>query len=111
MVVIERDRDVHTMVVTFTVSGEDEQRALVEHLNEVAADHSKQDGFVSVSILASVDGVRVTEYIQWETAAHMRAVMSTPAGQAHVNDPRLVADAHPYRVAHVWERADWPAQA
>lgn len=103
MAVIKQDNGLHTMIVTFVVSDRDEQQQLVEDLRKIATDHSKLDGFVSCSVHASEDGVRVAEYIQWRTGEDMVAAISTPEGQAHVNDPRLVADAHVYRIVEVFE--------
>lgn len=87
-----------TLIVVFTVPGEAEQQQLVDHLHDMVADHSQREGFVSNTILASEDGVRVAEYIQWATREHWLAAINSPDGKAHVNDPNLVVDWHTYRV-------------
>ncbi|WP_113699377.1 antibiotic biosynthesis monooxygenase family protein [Nonomuraea lactucae] len=102
MATIAESNDVHTIIVVFTVDPEN-QHALVEHLRDVAADHSKQDGFLCCAIHRSEDGTRVAEYIQWRSRRHWQAMIDTPAGSAHVNSPSFVTDAHIYEVASVTE--------
>ncbi len=102
MVGIAEDSGLHTLVVTFTVTP-DKQADLVQYLQGVAADHSEHDGFVSCSIHRSGDGLRVVEYIQWQTREHLQAVLATPEARAHVTDPSRQADAHAYVVASVTE--------
>jgi quinol monooxygenase YgiN len=101
---IEESSDVHTLIVVFIVEPE-RQQALVDHLREVAAEHSKHDGFLCCAIHRSEDGLRVAEYIQWRTRAHWQAMMATPEAKAHVRDASLIADAHIYEVASVTELA------
>ena len=110
MATIEEKADLVTLIVTFTVTPED-QMALVAELRDVAADHSKVDGFVSCSVLASEDGTRVAEYIQWKSHAHLRVMLESPEGAAHVNDPNLVSEVHSYVVSSVTELPGLPASA
>ena len=100
MATIQEGVDLVTLIVIFTVEPA-AQGALVDELKEVAAEHSKLDGFLSCSVLASEDGTRVAEYIQWKTHTHLQAMLRTPAGSAHVNDASRVSEVHSYRVASV----------
>ena len=108
MATISEGSDVHTLIVVFTVE-RTRQDALVEHLRGLVAEHSQFDGFVSCSIHRSEDGTRVAEYIQWRSAAHMRAVLDTPEGRAQVAESSRIAnmhDAHVYQVASVTPAAE-----
>lgn len=102
--VIEEDADLVTLIVVFTVKPED-QAGHVDMLRVVAAEHSKTDGFISCSILASEDGTRVTEYIQWKSHAHLQVMLGSKAGAAHVNDESFISEVHSYRVASVTQHA------
>lgn len=104
MTVIEEDADLVTLIVVFTVKPED-QAGHVDMLRVVAAEHSKTDGFISCSILASEDGTRVTEYIQWKSHAHLQVMLESKAGAAHVNDESFISEVHSYRVASVTQHA------
>jgi len=101
--VIEAGKDVFTLVVVFTVEAE-RQQEFVDLLERVAAWHSTFPGFISNSILRSRDGVRVTEYIQWETEADMQAMRATPGAMDHLRTPGVVSEAHSYIVSSVTER-------
>ena len=103
MTVIEQGRGVVTVIVVFTVPA-DQQAGLVSRLEQVAAEHSHYDGFVSCAIHRSEDGVRVTEYIQWQSRAHFEAMLAAQAADGHVNQPPFPADVHTYEVAAVVER-------
>lgn len=100
MVTIEENSDLVTLVVVFTVEPE-HQAAHVEMLQGVSASQAHTDGLISCSILASEDGTRVVEYIQWRSHAHLRAMLESQAGSAHVNDPGFVSEVHSYTVASV----------
>lgn len=103
MATIELGSDVLTVVVVFTVPP-DQQAGFVRHLEQVAAEHSQHDGFVSCAIHRSEDGVRVVEYIQWRSRAHFDAMLAAQAADGHVNRPAFPADVHVYEVAAVVER-------
>ena len=62
---ISQDQDVVTLINVFTVAPEDQQR-LVDLLVEATEEAiSKQPGYVSANIHRSLDGTRVTNYVQW----------------------------------------------
>ena len=103
MASIQAGNDILTVVVVFTVPPE-QQAGFVRQLEEVAADHFRHDGFVSCAIHRSEDGLRVVEYIQWESRAHFQAMLDVQAVDGHVNMPPFPADVHIYEVAAVVER-------
>ncbi|MGI8589457.1 MAG: antibiotic biosynthesis monooxygenase [Nakamurella sp.] len=100
MATIALGNDVLTVVVVFTVPP-DQQAGFVRQLEQVAAEHSRHEGFVCCAIHRSVDGLRVVEYIQWRTRAHFEVMLAAQAADGHVNKPPFPADVHVYEVAAV----------
>lgn len=92
-----------TLINVFTVAPE-RQQELVDTL--VAATEQvirALPGFVSANIHKSVDGVRVTNYAQWESLAALQAMLKNPEANAHINKCREIAehiDFHLYTVEH-----------
>ena len=91
-----------TLVVVFPTTPE-EQEELNEHLVGTAHQHSRHDGFVSCSIHTSTDGVRIVEYIQWRSMAHLQAMIATPEGQEHLRGRGGQGEMHVYEVSAVVE--------
>ena len=104
MATIAENPGLITLVVVFPTTP-DEQGELSDHLVETARQHSRHDGFVSCSIHASTDGVRVVEYIQWRSMAHLQAMIATPEGQEHVHGRGGEGEMHVYEVSAVVEIA------
>ena len=97
-----------TLVNVFTVSP-DRQRELVDLLidaTERVIQHVP--GFISANIHASVDGTRVVNYAQWESADAFQAMLKDSAAQAHISAAAAIAsyDPHLYTVESVHHRAD-----
>ena len=92
-----------TLINVFTVSPE-RQQELVDTL--VAATEQvirALPGFISANIHKSVDGVRVTNYAQWESAAALQSMLRNPEANAHIEKCRALAehiDFHLYTVEH-----------
>ena len=92
-----------TLINVFTVSPE-RQQELVDTL--VAATEQvirTLPGFISANIHKSVDGVRVTNYAQWENVAALQAMLGNPEANAHIEKCRTLAehiDFHLYTVEH-----------
>lgn len=92
-----------TLINVFTVSPE-RQQELVDTL--VAATEQvirALPGFISANIHKSVDGVRVTNYAQWESPAALQAMFGNPEANAHLEKCRTLAehiDFHLYTVEH-----------
>lgn len=101
--VIRMDDDTVTLVNVFSVEPANQQ-ALVDVLEEGAAKVVRhRPGFVSVNILASVDGTRVVNYAQWSSLAAVQATMGDPEAQEFAKRAGALAtpDAHPFRVVAV----------
>jgi len=92
-----------TLINVFTVSPE-RQQELVDIL--VAATEQvirALPGFISANIHKSVDGVRVTNYAQWERPADLQAMLRNPEANAHIEKCRALAehiDFHLYTIEH-----------
>ncbi len=92
-----------TLINVFTVSPE-QQQELVDTL--VAATEQvirALPGFISANIHKSVDGVRVTNYAQWESAAALQAMLADPEAGKHIQKCQKLAehiDFHLYTVEH-----------
>lgn len=92
-----------TLINVFTVSPE-RQQELVDTL--IAATEEVIQvlpGFISANIHKSVDGVRVTNYAQWENPAALQAMLQNPEANAHIEKCRSIAehiDFHLYTVEH-----------
>jgi heme-degrading monooxygenase HmoA len=103
MITMQPDHDVLTVVVIFTVPP-DQQAGFVRELERVASDYFRYDGFVSCAVHRSEDGVRILEYIQWQSRAHFESMLAAQAADGHVNQPPFPADVHVYEVTAVVER-------
>jgi quinol monooxygenase YgiN len=98
----------HTLINTFVVAPE-RQAAVVASLREFTEHHARaMPGFVGASVHASLDGGRVINYVQWETAADLAAMLGTPEARAHMAEVGALAQSVtpvPYRVAYVGSQA------
>lgn len=101
---ISTDARLATMVNVFTVQP-DQQKALVEVLERATDEVIRHvPGFISANIHASVDGIRVVNYAQWESADAYRAMLENPVTQEHMREAADLADSfepHLYDVASV----------
>jgi quinol monooxygenase YgiN len=87
---------VATLINVFTVSPENQQD-LVDILEHATRDTIRfLPGFVSANIHRSLDGTRVTNYAQWETAQAMQAMLANPALQPHLDAARALASNEPH---------------
>jgi quinol monooxygenase YgiN len=78
-------------------------RLNVEIIEQVAAD---APGFISASVHRSLDGTRVTNYLQWETAQHLADMQHSAAFRdiARAFAGLTAFEPHRYEVAHGSER-------
>ncbi len=92
-----------TLINVFTVTSE-RQQELVDMLVLVTEKVIRTlPGFISANIHKSVDGVRVTNYAQWESPAALEAMLKDPEANMHINKCRELAehiDFHLYTVEH-----------
>jgi quinol monooxygenase YgiN len=101
--VIRADDGTVTLVNVFSVEPAVQQE-LVDVLTEGAEKVVRhRPGFISVNILASVDGTRVVNYAQWSSLDAVQETMRDPGAQAFAKRAGALAtpDPHPYRVVAV----------
>lgn len=92
-----------TLVNIFDVEPS-KQQELVDLLNEGTEKVARtRPGFVSVNILASLDGTRVLNYAQWASQDALKAIQTDPEMGAYAQKTAALAKAAPavYRVAAV----------
>jgi quinol monooxygenase YgiN len=102
---ISKDQPFITMINTFVVEPENQKR-LVEMLVEATKTvMSKQPGFVSATIHASVDGTRAVTYAQWESQDHFEAMLENPVVHPHFEEIRAIAkpERNLYHISYVEE--------
>ena len=89
---ISKDRDVFTGIILIEVSPDKLRRVLdvVMHHTEETIKH--MPGFVGYAFLESLDGERVTEYVQWESPDHIQAAFKDPRFSEHLTDVRKIAN-------------------
>ncbi len=92
-----------TLINVFTVTPE-KQQELVDALVAATEDVIRfLPGFISANIHKSVDGIRVTNYAQWENAEALQAMLRHPEASAHIKKCQELAehiDFHLYTVDH-----------
>ena len=92
-----------TIINTFTVTPE-RQQELVDVLIEVTDQVIRAlPGFVLAHTYKSLDGVRVTNYAQWESQTALEAMRNNPEARKHFSKCREIAqnsDSHLYTVEH-----------
>jgi hypothetical protein len=101
MTTISKDSKVVTLINVFTVEKENQQ-GLVDMLIAATEKTMKNmPGFVSANIHKTVDGVRVTNYAQWQRREDFEAMLKNPEATAHMKPIMAIAkfDAHLYEVA------------
>ncbi len=107
MTTIERHAPHATLINVFTVAPEQasELAALLDEATEKVMCHVP--GFISANIHVSVDGTRVVNYAQWETAEAYQAMLADPAAREHMAPAAALAasfDPHVYTVESVHQR-------
>lgn len=93
-----------TLVNVFTVLPEHQEELVAVLTDATDATMRHLDGFVSASIHASSDGIRVTNDAQWRDAAAYEAVLSDPAAVGHMAPAAALAESfepHLYTVRSV----------
>ena len=103
MTTIVEKKPVCTLINVFTVKPE-RQQELLDVLAEATEEVIKHlPGFISANFHKSVDGVRVTNYAQWENPEALQAMLSHPIASQHIKKCQEIAehiDFHLYTVEH-----------
>jgi len=88
---ISVENDCVTLINVFTVEPEHQQ-----HLLDVLIEATEQvmcrlPGFISSNIHRSLDGTRVTNYVQWRSVADFQAIFDNPEATAHMHEVGRIA--------------------
>jgi Antibiotic biosynthesis monooxygenase len=70
--IISADSGNITFIQIWRVSSEDDQERLLKIMHSRVGLLTKQPGFISMSLHASVDGKQTATYAQWRTKPHLR---------------------------------------
>jgi heme-degrading monooxygenase HmoA len=104
MTTIERNGPHTTLINVFTVVPE-RAKELAAALDDATERVMRFiPGFVSANIHVSVDGTRVVNYAQWESAEAYQAMMADPKAREHMGGAAALAvsfDPHFYSVESV----------
>lgn len=106
MATISKENRVATLINVFTVAPEDQQK-LVDMLIEATEKTMKNvEGFISANIHKSLDGKRVVNYAQWQSAEAFEAMVKDPEAQKHMKPIMEIAtaDFHLYEVIDTFEK-------
>ena len=83
-----------TLINTFNVAAND-QPGLIAELRRFTEQHARRlPGFVGTAIHASEDGTRVVNYVQWQSAAALDAMLGTPEARDHLRTVACDIRAH-----------------
>lgn len=108
MTTISTEQGVITLVNVFTVKPE-EQQHLVDVLAEAASTMKTIHGYISSNLHKSLDGTKVTNYVQWESVEDFEAMLENPEAAPHMQEAARIAEGYEpdlYQVAFVDEAAD-----
>lgn len=92
---IEEHAKLATMINVFTVEPA-YQRELVDLLGKATEEVIRhQPGFVAANIHAALDGTKVVNYAQWESAEALDAMLANPDCRQHLHAASAIADVAP----------------
>ncbi|MGL4610986.1 MAG: antibiotic biosynthesis monooxygenase [Trueperaceae bacterium] len=100
---IRKEAKLVTVLYIMTVDPDD-QDTLVQHVKTIYALLTKEPGYISLTILRSLDGLRVATYEQWESEARMNAAKESHNFQKGLTKlQELVIEGEPriYDVRHI----------
>ncbi|MBO0840022.1 MAG: antibiotic biosynthesis monooxygenase [Sciscionella sp.] len=104
---ITADANIATLINVFTVTP-DRQRELVDLLVRATEEVMRHlPGFISANIHASIDGTRVVNYAQWQSADAFQAMLDNPTAKEHMGKAGALAeqvDPHLHTVESVHHR-------
>lgn len=94
------DNEVITVIIIFSVEPE-RQQELIDTISEFLDTVKQQPGFVSASIHKSIDGVKVTNYAQWQSLEDYQNFLGNQQVQAKASKLREFnsPDVNIYEVA------------
>jgi quinol monooxygenase YgiN len=99
--------DYATFINTFRCQPSDQDEVVRINVDIVEQVASKSAGFISASVHRSVDGTRVVNYLQWQSAGHLAAMQRSSEFQAIARRFAGLIEFEPHHceVVHVAEAA------
>src|SRR5216684_1381417 len=95
MIQISTKSSVVTLINVFTVDPTHQQRLveLLARATETSVRHAP--GFISASLLRSLDGTKVTMYAQWRSVADYQAMRENPTALPYLQQALAIAKFYP----------------
>ena len=100
MATIEKEQDVFTVMLTYKVKPEDQEK-VIEIAQGFATIANEQPGFISSSIHRSVDVTRVMNYGQWDSSEAYKLFMENKELQESI--PELARLVRSNKVELEWK--------
>lgn len=103
MAIIKENNNIVTLINIFTADSSNQQK-LVDMLKKANEQiYNKQEGFISASIHKSLDGTKVTNYLQWESKEAIEKMLKNTKVIIHMNDILAISklDGTLYDVVYV----------
>lgn len=99
-----------TFINTFRCQPADQDEVVAINVDIVEQVAATFPGFISASVHRSIDGTRVFNYLQWESAEHLAAMQRSPEFQALARRFAGLIDFDPHEctVVHVGELGEGP---
>jgi quinol monooxygenase YgiN len=95
MSIIEKGGEILTLINVFTVAPEKQQQLITLLVEATEQTMKDLPGFVSANLHRSLDGKKVVNYAQWESAAAFEAMRSNPKAIPHMQAAAALATFEP----------------
>jgi quinol monooxygenase YgiN len=92
---IAQEQELVTLINVFKVEPENQQKLIQLLIDATEETMASLPGFISANIHASLDGTRVTNYAQWLSVEHFRAIFKNPDALAHMPAISAIAESDP----------------
>ncbi len=92
MTTITTGRNILTLINVFTVKPENQQQLLDILIDADSLIISTLPGYISANFHRSLDGTKVTNYTQWESAQALDAMLKNPRAMPHLQSIRELAE-------------------
>lgn len=107
MAIIKEDNNIMTLINVYNVDSSDQQKLVDMLTRAIEQIYNKQEGFISASIHKSIDGTKVTNYLQWKSKESIEKMLKNTKVIIHMNDILTISklDGALYDVVFVEDKA------
>ena len=95
MSIIEKNRNILTLINVFTVAPDKQQELVTLLIDATQQTMRRLPGFISANIHRSLDGKKVVNYAQWESMADFEAMRKNPEAMPHMQAAAALAQFDP----------------